>query len=181
MPAGLTIFVAQYLVYLDGLAALGLLLFLLFRRSHAEIVRWAVALVLVAVLAYIFAIIGGAVYTDPRPFTQDHVKPLIAHAADNGFPSDHALLAAVIVAAVFLASPLWALPFVTLAVLIDWARVGGGLHHVGDVLGSSAFVLAALVIALVAAPALTRRLLPLIPASWIREDTRSPETIGPFL
>lgn len=172
MPADLTIFAAKYLVFIDALLAAIVLVVVLYRRPHADVIRWIVAIVITAVLAFIFARIGAALYHDPRPFTQDHVKPLITHAADNGFPSDHGLLAAVIVAAILLAAPTWSLPFVVLAVLVDWARVGAGIHHVADVIGSSLFVALATVIAILVAPALTRLLLPHVPSSWSREEMR---------
>ena len=46
--------------------------------------------------AYIIAKLAGFLYYDPRPFIQGGFTPLIPHAADNGFPSDHALLSAAI-------------------------------------------------------------------------------------
>lgn len=36
--------------------------------------------------------VASKLYYDPRPFVAEHVKFLIAHPADNGFPSGHALL-----------------------------------------------------------------------------------------
>jgi membrane-associated phospholipid phosphatase len=117
-------------------------------------------------LAYGLAKVGSAVYDDPRPFTTDHVKPLIAHAGGNGFPSDHALLAAAIVAAVLFLSPPWAVLFAALAILVDWARVGAGVHHVADVVGSSVFVAVAALIAVWLSPAIARAILPLLPESW---------------
>jgi undecaprenyl-diphosphatase len=152
VPDDLTIFAAKYLVYIDAVLAAIVILWR-FRRdwTRERMVRWVVTVILLAVIAFFLATIGSAIYNDPRPFTQDHVKPLISHAADNGFPSDHALLAAVIVAAVALVDVPLALPFVVLAFLIDWARIGAGIHHVGDVIGSSGFVALATLIALLIA------------------------------
>ncbi|MCA1731872.1 MAG: phosphatase PAP2 family protein, partial [Actinobacteria bacterium] len=103
------------------------------------------------------------VYNDPRPFTVEHFRPLIPHAADNGFPSDHALLAAALVALVALVDVPLALPFVLLAIVIDWARVDAGIHHLIDVLGSSVFVALATVIAPLIQPAVVRWLVPRLP------------------
>src|SRR5437762_375316 len=47
-------------------------------------------------LAYILAKIAGHFYYDPRPFVSDGITPLIQHAADNGFPSDHVLIVSAI-------------------------------------------------------------------------------------
>lgn len=162
MPADLTIFAAKYLIFIDAILAAVVLVWLLGRRSRPTILQWFLAAVVMLVLSYIFAHIGSAAYRDPRPFTQDHVKPLITHAPDNGFPSDHALLAAAIVAAVLLASPVWIAPFVILGFLVDWARVGAGIHHVQDVVGSTLFVALATLIAYV----VVRLAVPHIPASW---------------
>jgi len=180
MPSNLTIFAAQYLVFIDAVLALGILAWLLYRRPRSAVTRWIVAALIMVVLSYGLAKIGAAIYNDPRPFTQDHVKPLLSHAPDNGFPSDHALLAAAIVAAVLLVSPLWALPFVVLGVLVDWARVGAGIHHVQDVVGSSLFVLLATIVALLVAPPIVAQLARYLPEPRSdkaeRVEVSSPET-----
>jgi undecaprenyl-diphosphatase len=166
MPSDLTIFAAKYLIFIDAIIALGVCLWLLYRRSRIDAMRWVVACVIMIVVAFVFARIGNAAYNDPRPFVTDHVKPLIPHARDNGFPSDHALLAAAIVAAVLFLSLPWSLLFAVLAVLVDWARVGAGIHHVSDVIGSSVFVLVAAVIAFAATPFIMRAIVPHLPISW---------------
>ncbi|HZU78090.1 MAG TPA: phosphatase PAP2 family protein [Dehalococcoidia bacterium] len=169
MPKELTIFAASDLIYITVALAAVALAALLWRRPRRSALRWAVAAVIVLVLSLVFSRIGGAIYNDPRPFTTSHVPPLIAHAPDNGFPSDHALLAAAIVALMLLADPFSAVPFAVLAVLIDWARVGAGLHHVGDVAGSSLMVAAALLIAVAVAPWLAAAITPRVPAAWLRD------------
>lgn len=166
MPADLTIFAAKYLVFIEALIAVIVCVALLYRRPRPDALRWVVACVVMIVLALVFAKVGSHVYNDPRPFAVDHVKPLISHARDNGFPSDHALLAAAIVAAVFFLSPLWSVLFLVLAILVDWARVGAGIHHVADVLGSSIFVIIAAIIAVLITPFIIRALFPLLPDSW---------------
>jgi membrane-associated phospholipid phosphatase len=171
MPADLTIFAAKYLVFIEAILGLVICVWLLYRRPRIDAVRWVIACVVMIVLAFLFAKIGSAVYNDPRPFVTDHVKPLISHARDNGFPSDHALLAAAIVAAVFFLSPVWSLPCLVLAVLVDWARVGAGIHHVADVVGSSVFVIVAAVIAVGVTPLIVRALAPHVPDSWTVERT----------
>src|SRR5947209_227825 len=140
MPADLTIFAASYLVYVEGLVAAALILVLLYRTPRARIVQWAVAAGVMVIVAYIAAQIGGAIYNDPRPFAVGHFRPLIAHVADNGFPSDHSLMAAALLAAVALAGVRWALALLPLAILVEWARVGAGLHHPIDVVGSDVCV-----------------------------------------
>lgn len=165
MPGTLTIFVAKDLIFIDIVLAVVLLAYLLWRRSFADLLRVVVVALITLVLAYVFAKIGAHVYSDPRPFTQDHVKPLISHAPDNGFPSDHALLGAAIVAIVLLLSWQWALLFAVIVFLIDWARVGAGIHHVLDVAASSVFVALAFGIALLVAPPIVAVLAPRLPWS----------------
>jgi len=145
VPANLTIFAAQYLVFIDALLAAVVILWRIRSWPRPRLLRYILIAVLLLLLSYVFAQLGGALYSDPRPFTQDHVRPLIAHAPDNGFPSDHALLAAAVVALVALVSPVWAVPFAVLGILVDWAPVGAGIHQVADVVGSSLFVVLAAV------------------------------------
>src|SRR5947209_16094477 len=156
MPSALTIFVAQNFIYIDLVVAAIVALWLLYAMPREDAVWWAVASAFILVLGEVGAKVGASLYTDPRPFTVDHVKPLFSHAADNGFPSDHALLAAMIVAGIGLLSIRWTLPFIAFAALIDWARVGAGIHHVSDVIGSSAIVAMATLIAVVLARPVTR-------------------------
>jgi undecaprenyl-diphosphatase len=162
MPTDLTIFAANYLVFIEAAVGALVLIGLLYRRPRGTIVRWAVAVCLMLVVAYVAAQIGGALYDDPRPFV-GHFKPLIAHSADNGFPSDHALMAASIVGAVALIRLLWSFLLVPLAAIVEWARVGAGIHHPADVIGSDVFVAIGFLIAMVLAPPIARRVLPYVP------------------
>ena len=177
MPSDITIFVAQYLIFIDAAIAVVVLAYLLYRRPLESVLRWAVAISIALVLGVIVAQLAAALFTDPRPFTQDHVKPLISHAADNGFPSDHALLAAAIVAAVLLVSPIWSVPFIVLGFLIDWARVAAGIHHVADVVGSSVIIAGTTLIGYFLAEIIVPRIVPYLStstaaASWDRRVGR---------
>jgi undecaprenyl-diphosphatase len=156
MPSDITIFAASYLIYIDAALAAGLVALTLYRRPRTAALHWVVVICVTAVIAFVCAQIGAAVFNDPRPFTQDHVKPLIAHAADNGFPSDHGLLAALVVAAVLLLDLRLVAVFVVLGAMVDWARVGAGIHHVIDVVGSAGFVVLGLVVGYALGPAIVR-------------------------
>lgn len=76
------------------------------------------------------------IISSPRPFTADGVVPLFTHVADNGFPSEHTLLAIVIAALVCIQNKKIGLVLVLLAVTIGIARVVAGVHHLIDVLGA---------------------------------------------
>lgn len=87
--------------------------------------------------------IAGHFYTDTRPFVSGNFTPLIPHAADNGFPSDHMLLASALAAVVMcyrkrLGYALWAV-----AIIIGISRVYVGVHHPIDIVGSALIALLA--------------------------------------
>lgn len=166
MPSQLTIFGAEYLVFVEAAIAALAIVITLRGKSRVDWLRWGVAAILILGLSFVLARAGAVVFNDPRPFTEDHVQPLISHAADNGFPSDHALLAASLVALVALADLWAAIPFAFVAFLVDWARVGTGVHHVVDVLGSVLFVALATLVALGAGPWIVRLIAPRAPA-WL--------------
>jgi membrane-associated phospholipid phosphatase len=163
MPNDVTIFAASYLVFIDAVLCIGILVLTLYGKPRLVLLKWAIATLIALVLSYGLAKLGAALYSDPRPFTQDHVKPLIAHAADNGFPSDHALLAAALVAILVVAGTRWAVVAAAIAILVDCARVGAGIHHVVDVLVSTLFVALALLIALLVAGPIANRVDSLLP------------------
>jgi undecaprenyl-diphosphatase len=107
---------------------------------------YAILAIASGVLTLIFAKIGSHLYYDPRPFVSDHVIPYFGHSTDNGFPSDHTLLAAFL--AFFTVGynrKIGGLLFVV-AILIGGARVIGGVHHGIDVIGS--FVIAGIAVGL---------------------------------
>jgi undecaprenyl-diphosphatase len=99
------------------------------------------------VLAVILAVIAGHLYYDPRPFVTHHLTPIIPHAADNGFPSDHALFTSFLGFTMLLYSKRTGIFLLIIAVLVSWARVAAHIHNPRDVVGS--FVIAALSVAVV--------------------------------
>jgi membrane-associated phospholipid phosphatase len=132
----LTIFCAVALVYLLGVAWV-----LVVVRQRATLTLATVGrLVVLGLLASLLSKLLAHVVIDPRPYVVAHMRPLIPVARDNGFPSDHALLAA------FLATGLWwidrrLLPaFAVGTVLVLLGRLGVGAHHTIDVLGSIGIV-----------------------------------------
>lgn len=92
--------------------------------------------IIVALASLITSRIVAHFFFDPRPFVIGHFTPLIPHAPDNGFPSDHTLLGSVVAGTVtacnpFLGAALW---LVTMAV--GAARILAGVHSPIDVAGS---------------------------------------------
>ena len=105
--------------------------------------RMALFAVPAGVLTYLLGLIGNYLYYDPRPFVALHFTPLVPHAPDNGFPSDHTLL----VSAVAMIGTLWnrrlGMVLWILAILVAIGRVYVGLHHVLDVIASMVFAVIA--------------------------------------
>jgi undecaprenyl-diphosphatase len=133
------IYTAEYL-YLVVLLVAAIFFFKQPRRIQKSMI---VCGVIIAPVSYILAKIGGALYYDARPFVVGHFIPLIPHALDNGFPSDHMLLVSAVAMIVTfynkrIGAVLWAL-----ALLVGIARVAAGVHHVTDIVGSIVFVLIA--------------------------------------
>lgn len=173
MPTDLVIFAAQHLMTVDAVLAVVVVLGILSRRRHANIVWWAVTFVFMLVLSFAVSRLVGAIYVDPRPFVVGHYKPLLPHTANNGFPSGYATAAAVIVFAVLLLSRRWSIPFLILAMLIDWARVGVGLQHTIDIVGAWIIVALSTVIAFWIGALLSAIvLLDRVPPSWTAERFR---------
>ncbi len=126
----LIILCAKYLIWVVVLLGLAFLLVSVHWR------RVALFAALSMVLAYILAKVAGSLWYDPRPFVVDHIQPLIAHAADNGFPSDHMLLGAAIASVVYAHNRAWGLVLWVLALVVGAARVLSGVHHWVDLAGS---------------------------------------------
>lgn len=118
------IFCAQYLLYF---VVLGLIVawFLLGREDKK---RFIISTLIACIVAYGIAKLASHLYFDPRPFVSEHIKPLIKHAADNGFPSDHALFTMTLTAATFFFSRKVASVMLVMTVLVGVARILAHVH-----------------------------------------------------
>lgn len=116
-------------------------------RNNRQRVEFVTALAIGGALALGLAKLGGRLISDPRPFVTGHFTPLIPHAADNGFPSDHTLLSAYL--GFFLLRYTKTLGWLTLAAAacIGAARIAAGVHHLEDIIGS--FIIAGLAAAII--------------------------------
>ena len=134
---------ATVLPYLLGAAWLIVAAWHRARLSAAIVVRW----VMLAVLAYLAAKVLTSLVLDPRPYLVSHIRPLAPVARDNGFPSDHTLLAAALTAALWWLDRRLIAAFAAGTLLVMVGRLAIGAHHTLDVLGSVAIVLVAAFIA----------------------------------
>jgi undecaprenyl-diphosphatase len=87
-------------------------------------------------ITLIIAIIAGKIYYDPRPFVVNHFIPLVNHAANNGFPSDHALISFAFASAIFIFNKKLSVVLFTLGIIVGMSRVYVGIHTPVDIIGS---------------------------------------------
>ncbi len=86
--------------------------------------------------AFILGRIASLLVSSPRPFVTEHIQPLIAHVADNGFPSEHTLLVATVAALVYTEHKAYGIVLGALAICVGVSRVLADVHHGIDVVGS---------------------------------------------
>lgn len=136
----LIVFGAKYLIWIEAVAALVWLL-----RAHNR-TRTAVFAALSLALSYLAGKAASLLWYNPRPFVEGNFAPLIAHAANNGFPSDHMLFAAAMAATVTYFDRRWGAVLWIMAILVGLARVLAGLHHVTDIAASAVIAVIAVMI-----------------------------------
>jgi len=105
--------------------------------------QMAVALIIAGIIAGIIDKIAGKLYFDPRPFVTHHVTPLVSHAADNGFPSEHTLLCFTIATVLYFYRPKLSYLAFGLAALVGFGRIAAHVHSPIDIIGGIAIGLAA--------------------------------------
>ena len=132
--SSVVVFIAQYL-FLVPLVVLGVLFI---RSGKSERVHLAVVAAVAIATAFLLAKLGNHFIIDQRPFMRDGIAPLFKSSNDNGFPSDHTLVAAIASLIVLSMKRTWGLVLLALSLLIGWARVYSGVHHLADVVGSIA-------------------------------------------
>lgn len=135
------IFAAKYLIWFVVVVA-G---FYWIRQPRKKQKELAVFIVMALPIIYIAAKIGSLFYFDARPFVigppAGGFVPLIAHAPDNGFPSDHTLFGAAIAMTIFFYNRKIGLALLGLALTVGFSRVLAGVHHSVDILGSVGFAI----------------------------------------
>jgi undecaprenyl-diphosphatase len=122
-----------------------------FQRRRAR--RGAVAAGLSAAVALAIGQVLSTLVHRPRPFVADPsaVHLFARHAADAGFPSDHATASFAIAVAILLRSRRWGYLTLAMAVVLSVGRVAMGFHYPSDVLAGAALG-SAVAIALYAPP-----------------------------
>jgi undecaprenyl-diphosphatase len=113
--------------------------------GHSAWRRASVAAVLSAGLALAVGKVISELVDRARPFVADPsgVHLFSAHAADAGFPSDHATAAFAIATAIFLRKRGWGIFALVAATVLSVGRVAIGIHYPSDVLAGAALGAAA--------------------------------------
>lgn len=128
----LIIFTAKYLI----LAVIAGVVVAWFVTPKINRWRFTLSVVVAGVIALVLARIASRLYYDPRPFVTEHVQPLFYHAPNNGFPSDHSLLAMALTAIVYFFNKKLAVIMLIPTVLIGVARVLAKVHSPIDIAGA---------------------------------------------
>jgi undecaprenyl-diphosphatase len=116
----------------------------LFLLAGPRIRRAAVAAGLSAGLALLVGHFVAAAVDRARPFVDHpHVHLFLSHAADPGFPSDHATGAFAIAFALVLRDRVLGIVALALALVLSFGRVALGVHYPSDVFAGAVLGLAA--------------------------------------
>ncbi|HRN97244.1 MAG TPA: phosphatase PAP2 family protein [Candidatus Saccharibacteria bacterium] len=137
------IFIAKYFIVIPIIAAI----FVAWRfKNRKDILKFILVVLVGGILSLILAKVASMLWYNPRPFVVGNFTPLIPHAADNGFPSDHVLLASFLGWTILRYSKKIGIGVLVVAAIIGISRVMAGVHHPIDVIGS--FVVSGLVVGL---------------------------------
>lgn len=127
----LIIFGAKYLF----LALPLLFLIALYQAGRTDRKKLIVAILLSLVIVGILDKVSAKLYYDPRPFVTHHIKPLIAHAADNGFPSEHTLFCFTFASVIFFFRRRLGWLALGLSLIVGVCRVAAHVHSPVDIVG----------------------------------------------
>jgi undecaprenyl-diphosphatase len=135
MGNALVIFGANYVILIVG----ALLALAISRLSDREMkARVFIQFVLGVLLLQLLIWVAGQLYYDPRPFVTDHFTPLIPHANDNGFPSDHTAVVMLCAFTIWPFARKWGIGLAVIGVVVGACRVLAGVHRPQDIIGGIA-------------------------------------------
>lgn len=125
------IFCAKYLFA----AVILLYVLAVYQASKRDRKALVIAVVIAGITAVILDKLSGKLYYDPRPFVTHNVTPLIKHAADNGFPSEHTILSMTIAILLFYYRRRLGALAIVIAYIVGVARIAAHVHSPIDIIG----------------------------------------------
>jgi membrane-associated phospholipid phosphatase len=131
-------FCAKYLIIIPVVVDL----YILWRLPKSDRRRMYLTIALGGIITVVLAALSSQLFHDPRPQYKDGSVPLLPHGNDNGFPSDHSLLASFLAWVAYGFNKKAGYLLMAVAVIIGWARVAAHVHHTADIIGS--FVISAI-------------------------------------
>jgi len=138
----LIVFGAKYLVVVVMLGGALVLAFAGERRR-----RLTYVLVVALPLGYALARLAGLFFAHNQPFAVEGFEPLVPHAVDNSFPSDHVALGGIFASLAFLVDRRVGLVLWAFTLLVGLSRMLAGLHYGVDVLVATLLALGAVFVA----------------------------------
>lgn len=140
----LMIVTARDVVFLAAVVLLGLWFWPAGGAGRALNQRVAAVAALAVLLALGVGSALGRLHQEARPFVSDSAtRLLVPHAADNGFPSDHAVLSFALAGAIVWWRRLVGGVVLAAAVLVGIARVYVGVHWPSEIVAGAAIGFAA--------------------------------------
>lgn len=127
----LIIFAAKYLIFV--IALICALIFALAKRDQQK--QLLVSGLIAVVVGFALVWLAGHIYYHPRPFVAYGIKPLVPHANDNGFPSDHTFVSALMAFWIAQISRRWGAVLFILALAVGAGRIAAHVHWPEDIAG----------------------------------------------
>jgi undecaprenyl-diphosphatase len=124
------IFCAKYL-FLTVVLLLG---FVWLKTGKTKKIELATAAIMAGILAYGLMKTAGWLYYDPRPFVTQHIKPLVPHGSDNGFPSEHTVFTMMVSSVIYLYDKRLGFIAFAIALIVGISRVLAHVHSPVDIL-----------------------------------------------
>lgn len=106
-------------------------------KSGARLALLGCAISCALALALVIGLDHASLISRPRPFVDLSITPLVLHAADSSFPSDHTLLGVALAAPLLWYRPRLGVWLFLWALLVGLARVAVGIHYPSDIVGSA--------------------------------------------
>ena len=126
----LIIFCAKYLVFVIPL----IVIYVWLHLAKSSKKQFLITFILANIAATVLAMIFSKLHYNARPFVSDGTPALFSHGTDNGFPSEHTVLAMTLTSMIYYYNRKLAALALVITILVGWGRVAGHVHHGIDIL-----------------------------------------------